>query len=209
MESINKSNNQMFSVKKIQIQYSIKKHMLTREWNEEENIDDPRKNIKIHSTTKKSVKFSNKVEEIPSFNEDIAPNTPDKPIISNEKRMRSCKEHMKTPYSKERLSEEKAVEINGDNNDNNDDNVKKKSIHKRSIKERQNKSNAQVDSPHFKDDISEISSENSNEEENSNYFINEDEQDKNQEKETNLLNEDIMEIQEEENGEVNNDQTTQ
>lgn len=156
MDQEDNSNDQIVSLKKVVIQYSVKKHMLKRDWNEEEKIDDLKtKKIKIQSTTKKSVKFSTEVEEIPSFHEDIAPNTPDKPIISNEKRMRSCKEHMKTPYSNKRQIDEKSVDIN--------DNIKVNSQNtgKGSTKIQKSKKNTEVDSPHFKQENSvDLSSEN-------------------------------------------------
>lgn len=103
-----KNTNISSGKKKIIFQYSSHKKIITRDWKEEE--ENNKINGKISkpcsSHHKKSVTFCKEVEEIPCST--IKKNTKN---LSSDKIshlstvLKSCKEHIKTPYSKKRKNE--------------------------------------------------------------------------------------------------------
>lgn len=115
--------HQSSAQKKIVFNFSQKKQIQTRDWKEEEGINSQEKIIKTNSK-KKSVSFTKDVSAIPTPKKetDVVNETPNKQklVSSSEKILKSCKEHIKTPYSKERVKEineagEGNVMMNGGN----------------------------------------------------------------------------------------------
>lgn len=95
--------------KKIIFQYSSHKKIITRDWKEEEEENNKVKgkiSKPCSSHHKKSVTFCKEVEEIPcsTIKKNIKDESSDK-ISHMSTILKSCKEHIKTPYSKKRKNE--------------------------------------------------------------------------------------------------------